>query len=236
MELLTVISIIATIIALEALLSADNAMVLAVIVRPLSKNLRTRAMFYGLMGALALRALAIAFAVALIRLWWVEMLGGLYLMYLTATHFISLRSGEAGEAETSERLPGSFWNVVLQLNLVNLAFSIDSILVVVALTKVYWLILTGAFIGMALIWLAASWLVQLLDKYPALESVAFLLVGWAGVKLALEGWDRFAEQVAGHADWAVQLDQAFFLLITGIIFVLGSAYAFGKSRREQKRG
>lgn len=236
MELATAIPIIATIIALEALLSADNAMVLAVIVRPLSEQRRSRAMFYGLIGALALRALAIAFAVYLIKLWWVEVLGGLYLMYLTVNHFMALRKGDSNHngIQGSEEKPRSFWSVVLQLNLVNLAFSVDSILVVVAVTKSYPLIIVGAFIGMALIWLAASWLVRLLDRYPALESVAFLLVGWAGLKLALEGWDGFAEQVAHHGDWTIHLSQAFFLIVTGIIFVAGTIYAIGRESRKSK--
>lgn len=237
MDLATAIPIIFTIIALEALLSADNAMVLAVIVRPLSERQRARAMFYGLIGALALRALAIAFAVYLIQLWWVEVVGGLYLIYLTINHFIALQKGDAdkdGIADSEEK-PRGFWNVVLQLNLVNLAFSVDSILVVVAVTKTFWLIIVGAFIGMALIWLAASWLVKLLDRYPALESVAFVLVGWAGVKLALEGWDGFAERVAHHPEWVVELSQTMFLVVTGVIFLVGSVYAINKSRQAEKK-
>lgn len=237
MELATAIPVIATIIALEALLSADNALVLAVIVRPLSQRMRARAMVYGLIGALLLRAIAIAFAVYLIQLWWVEVLGGLYLMYLTLAHFVSLRQPE-GEEQDSEPVPDSevnFWRAVLQLNLVNLAFSIDSILVVVAVTKEYWLIVAGAFIGMALIWLAASWLVRLMDRYPTLESVAFLLVGWAGVKLTVEGWDGFAEKVAHHGDWVVHLGQAFFLIVTGVIFAIGTAYAVAKTRRDEAK-
>jgi YkoY family integral membrane protein len=231
-DLAVVIPTVATIIALEALLSADNAMVLAVIVRPLSPLLRTRAMLYGLIGALVLRGLAIAFAVYLIQLWWVEVLGGLYLIYLLVAHLLALRGGDSDHdgIPDAEEKPRSFWGVVMQLNLVNLAFSIDSILVVVAVTKSYWLIVTGAFIGMALIWLAAGALVRLLDRYPALETVAFALVGWAGVKLVVEGWSSFAEKIIHREDLALHLSQNFFLSVTAIIFVLGSLWAIGLSR------
>lgn len=230
MELAAALPIIFTIIALEALLSADNAMVLAVIVRPLPAHQRTQAMLYGLIGALILRALAIAFAVYLIQLWWVEVLGGIYLLYLTANHF--LKRGTASEEQTTAQPQTTrFWPIVAQLNLVNLAFSIDSILVVVAVTQNYWLIVIGAFIGMALIWLAAGWLVGMIERYPALESVAYLLVGWAGLKLMLEGWSEYADNIAKHHEWAVHLDQVFFLSITGIIFVLGAIYAIRQGRR-----
>ncbi|MER3555777.1 MAG: hypothetical protein C4331_15945 [Meiothermus sp.] len=232
MEWAEAIPIVLTIVALEALLSADNAMVLAVIVKPLSDKERPRAMFWGLMGALALRAVAIGLAVYLIHLWWVEVLGGLYLMYLTVNHFIQLRNPPPDESTQTSQAPRrvSFWSVVLQLNVVNLAFSVDSILVVVAVTQSYPLIIIGAFLGMALIWLAASWLVRLLDRYPALESVAYLLVGWAGLKLALEGWSGFSESIAHHEDWAVHLSQGFFLSVTAAIFVLGLWYVVRRGR------
>ncbi|MER3489336.1 MAG: hypothetical protein C4328_05470 [Meiothermus sp.] len=237
MDLASAIPILLTIAALEAMLSADNAMVLAVIARPLPLRQRPRAMFWGLIGALFLRAVAIALAVYLIRLWWVEVLGGLYLMYLTLSHFLQLwRGSEEAAAQASGPRVAGFWAVVLQLNLVNLAFSIDSILVVVAVTKEYLLVTGGAFIGMALIWLAASWLVRLLDRYPALESVAFLLVGWAGLKLALEGWDGFAEGIAHRGEWALHLSQAFFLGVTGVIFLLGCFFAIGSGRLAGMRG
>lgn len=222
--------IVLTIVALEALLSADNALVLALIVRPLEPRQRSRAMFWGWVGALALRALAIALAVYLIHLWWAEVLGGLYLMYLSLNHFIALRSPQEPSEPARAPRQNSFWAVVLQLNAVNLAFSVDSILVVVAFTQSYPLIFIGAFLGMALIWLAASGLVRLLERYPTLESVAFLLVGWAGLKLALEGWSGFVEQVEHHPNWAVHLEQGFFLGVTGVIFLLGLWYAIRRER------
>jgi len=231
MEWVEVVSIVLTIVALEALLSADNAMVLAVIVRPLEVRQRPRAMFWGLMGALALRAIAIALAVYLIHLWWVELLGGLYLGYLAISHLIQLRNSPPDEslAPTGNFRKASFWGIIVQLNLVNLAFSVDSILVVVAVTQNYLLIVIGAFLGMALIWLAANVLVRLLDRFPSLETVAYVLVGWAGLKLALEGWSGFAEQVIHREDWGFHLGQTFFLIVTAIIFVLGLVYAIRKT-------
>lgn len=68
--------VVLSILALEALLSGDNAMVLAVMVKPLPPHLRARALLYGLLGAYVLRGLALVFALWLMRLWWVEVLGG----------------------------------------------------------------------------------------------------------------------------------------------------------------
>src|SRR6267154_148946 len=74
-------------IALEALLSADNAMVLAVLVLGLPKAQQTKALRYGLLGAFAFRAIATLLAIYLIGLGWVKLAGAAYLLYLVYSHF-----------------------------------------------------------------------------------------------------------------------------------------------------
>ena len=84
---------IALLIALEGLLSADNALVIAVMVLGLPKSDHKAALHYGLVGAFAFRIAATLLAVYLIALGWVKLLGGLYLLYLAYSHFSSRESG-----------------------------------------------------------------------------------------------------------------------------------------------
>ena len=78
---------IALLVALEGLLSADNAMVLAVLVLGLPKRQQRKALRYGIVGAFVFRGAAILLAVYLIKLGWVKLLGASYLMYLVYRHF-----------------------------------------------------------------------------------------------------------------------------------------------------
>lgn len=146
--LLTLLSV----AALEALLSGDNALVLAVMVRPLPPRLRRRALLYGLLGAYLLRGLALLFAVLLIRLWWAQVLGGLYLVYLMVQHF-----RDPPEAKPLlEATAKEFWRVVVLINLVDLAFAVDSILAVVAFSKDFLLVFLGVALGILFIRLLAG--------------------------------------------------------------------------------
>src|ERR687883_107883 len=86
---------IALLVVLEGLLSADNALVLAIMILGLGRADQTKALRYGLVGAFAFRTIATLLAVYLIRIGWVKLLGGLYLLYLSFKHFF--RSGTAEE-------------------------------------------------------------------------------------------------------------------------------------------
>src|SRR5262245_58861679 len=96
-----------------------------------------RALRLGLIGAFAFRIVATLLAVYLIQLAWVKAAGGLYLLYLAWTHFASGKTAEerrsAPEAKPWLGL-SAFWATVVRVELVNLAFSIDSILVAVAVS------------------------------------------------------------------------------------------------------
>ena len=88
--------LIGTLIILEGLLSADNALVLAVMVKHLPEKQRKKALFYGLLGAYVFRFIAIGVGVFLIKLWWVKVLGAAYLAWLAIKYFID-KSKEAGK-------------------------------------------------------------------------------------------------------------------------------------------
>src|SRR4029079_15064544 len=86
---------VALLVALEGLLSADNAMVLAILVLGLPKNQQRKALQYGLLGAFAFRAIAVLLAIYLIQLLWVKLVGAGYLLYLSYRHFGGSDSAEA---------------------------------------------------------------------------------------------------------------------------------------------
>ena len=124
-------------VLLEGLLSADNALVMAILVMGLPRSQQSRALRYGLVAAFAFRFIAVLLAAVLIRAAWVKLLGGVYLLYLAVQHF---RHGDAGEsgrpiapAKPMWGLP-AFWATIVRVELINIAFSIDSILVAVALS------------------------------------------------------------------------------------------------------
>ena len=86
---------IALLVALEGLLSADNAMVLAVLVLGLPTSQQQKALRYGIVGAFAFRIAATLLAVYLISLGWVKLLGAIYLLYLVYRHFAGAENAEA---------------------------------------------------------------------------------------------------------------------------------------------
>ena len=79
---------------LEGLLSADNALVLALMVRHLPKREQRRVLFYGIWGAVGFRVIALLLSAFLLKFWFFKVLGGLYLLYLATSHFLSTRDDQ----------------------------------------------------------------------------------------------------------------------------------------------
>jgi len=90
--------IIGLLVLLEGLLSADNAMVLAVLVLGLPKQQQKRALRYGILGAFAFRSLALLFGLYMLRLALVKLAGAVYLLYLPFRHFFGEHEMEEGRA------------------------------------------------------------------------------------------------------------------------------------------
>lgn len=188
-------------ILLEGLLSADNALVLAIMVRHLKKDEQQRALLYGLGGAFAFRLVAILFASKVLEFWFLQAIGAAYLLYLPIKHFIaSAKKDEHGD--DAKRKNQGFWATVIAVELTDIAFAIDSVLAGIAFVnnqqEKIWVVYLGAMVGIILLRLAAGFLVKILEKYPSLDHVAYVLVGWVGVKLAFLAGHTF-EHVSPNA-------------------------------------
>lgn len=184
-------------IVLEGLLSADNALVLALLVKDLPPRRRLQALTYGLLGAYVFRFMAIFFATILINVWQFQALGAAYLFFIALRHF--LRKSAAGVAVP--RPSPSFWGTVVRVELMDIAFAVDSIVAAVALVKGlpattlpeiggldagrFAVVILGGFMGVLAMRLVARWFVRLLEQHPRLEHAAYLIVAWIGVKLAV---------------------------------------------------
>jgi YkoY family integral membrane protein len=180
---------VALLVALEGLLSADNAMVLAVLVLGLPKRQQKEALRYGIVGAFAFRIVAILLAVYLIQVQFVMLIGAAYLLWLPFNHFTGHDDAAArrlGKPAESWMGLSPFWSTVAKVELTDIVFAIDSILVAVAMSNKLWVIITGGILGVIAMRLVIGQLLVLVSRYPALVDGAFVIIAWVGLKLILE--------------------------------------------------
>jgi YkoY family integral membrane protein len=176
-------------IALEGLLSADNAMVLAVLVLGLPKHQQKKALQYGIVGAFVFRIAAILLAIYLIQITFVMLIGAAYLLWLPYNHFFGHNEGADRRAPRKAQ-PwlglSAFWATVVKVELTDIVFAIDSILVAVAMSNKQWVIITGGILGVIAMRLVIGQLLVLVNRYPRLVDGAFIIIAWVGIKLLLE--------------------------------------------------
>jgi YkoY family integral membrane protein len=209
-------------IVLEGLLSADNALVMAIMVLGLPRDQHHKALRYGLIGGFAFRTIATLLAAYLIQVVWVKLAGGLYLLYLTYTHFRQSGHG-ADEKGPPKAQPAfglsAFWATVVRVEMVNLAFSIDSILVAVAVSDKLWVVVLGGILGIVAMRVVAGQLIELIKRYPALVDGAFVIIAWVGIKLVIEYLHAIHVVPFGIPQW---------LSITLIVVIFVASYLYAR--------
>ena len=216
MDLLTV----ATLAILEGILSVDNALVLAILVRTLPKHQQQRALAYGIVGAFGFRFLALVFAAYLMRLWVFKLIGGTYLLYLAMKHMFFFQKEDAHQPGAS--VVGNFWKTVFLVELTDIAFSIDSITTAVAMSDKLLIVWLGGILGIVSLRLASGVFIRLLEKLPKLEDLAYQLIFFIGTKLTLEAFH-------------VEIEPEIFWLIMGVIAILGAALVYRDYHQRKTR-
>ncbi len=223
---LSFIVIIIQLVFLEAILSIDNAAILGAMVnrlpdhepvpwpaklRGIGKRLngvlgyqRTAALRAGLLGAYVGRGLMLFLASVVIQNPWIKLVGAIYLIRLALDDLGAPgMQGEEGEAERKVE-KASFWLTVLNVELMDLVFSIDNVVAAVSLSNKLWVVLLGVAIGIVAMRFAAGIFSHLVEKEPILKQAAYVLILNIAIELLIEDfthivisdWLRFGISIA----------------------------------------
>lgn len=203
--MLTDILAILFLVVLEGLLSFDNALALAAMVKPLPQHLQKKALTYGIYGAFIFRFIAVFLLLDFLHYPLVKLAGGSYLVWLGIKHLLIEEDEQAVKTITTT----AFIQAIVMVELTDIAFSIDSILAAVAVSSKTYIVVTGGIIGIIMMRFASTIFIKLIDIFPRLVTSAFLLVTAVGLKLLLEVQPlvqiNFHEGAAAIGFWLVMI-------------------------------
>lgn len=182
--------VIGTLIILEGLLSADNALVLAVMVKHLPKDQRKKALFYGIFGAYFFRILVIGLGVSLIHIAWIKIVCGHYLLWIVFQNFIKKNDDE----EVQNKKMG-FWRTVVTVELMDISFSFDSVLAAFGVSNQEWVLFLGGILGILMMRGVAHLFLALIEKVPEFETTAFVLIAIIGVKMIVSAFGFHMDEI-----------------------------------------
>jgi predicted tellurium resistance membrane protein TerC len=216
-------------IGLELVLGVDNVLVIAIFVGRLEESQRNRARLLGLSLALIARIVMLVIVLALASLTnpviWnlsardlILLAGGLFLLYKAVReihHTVELRE----EAEMAARKsPGNYFNIILQIVLLDIVFSIDSVITAVGLTNKLWVIIVSVLVSFAAILAYAKPIGEYIIRHPALKILALSFLITIGVTIFMEGMHKHVPKAY------IYLPMGFALLVE----ILQMRYAFKK--------
>ena len=222
-------------IFLECALSAYNALIIAAIIKPLSLQQRTKALWCRVTSAILLRVLAIFGIAYFIHFFWIQILGAVYLLYLAVIY----RVKDSVHIPKKMKTQHTFWKIVVQLECVDFIFAFDSIIAALGLTGLaispgeglppkIWIVYLGGVIGLLLMRFAAKLFAILMDTCYHLEKASHYLIGCVAIKLGFEAtYSHFA--TSSHKTATLSIDTIFWI---GLVVIL----IFGFIPKKRRRG
>ncbi len=188
--------IVINIILIEAVLSIDNAAVLATMVMDLPKNQQSKALQYGIVGAYVFRTIAFLCASYLMKFWWLKFLGGIYLFLLFFNWYKQKAKKKSEDENNNENKSNSNWiykqlnpffglfiSTVIMVEFMDLAFSIDNIFALAAYSTNLILLFIGSCIGILFIRFATRGFIALIAENPKMEIGAYIIIFLLSIKL-----------------------------------------------------
>ena len=192
-----------TLTMLEIVLGIDNIIFISILSGKLPAEQQPRARRLGLLAAMGMRVLLLLSLTWIIRLtapWFtilgqeisgrdlILILGGLFLIGKSTYEIHDKLEGEEGHA--SKRVPSSFVSVIVQIMLLDLVFSLDSVITAVGLAEDLWVMITAVVVAVAIMMVSAEGISAFVHKHPTVKMLALSFLLLIGVSLLIEGFDQ----------------------------------------------
>ena len=197
---------VAQIIAIDILLGGDNAVVIALVCRKLPEAQRRKGIFWGVFGAIALRIVLIFFALQLLAMPYLKVVGALLLLWIGVKLLLPEEDDGHGNIEGSTHLLGAIKTIVVA----DAVMSLDNVIAVAGAAKGdLGLVVFGIVISIPIIVWGSKFVLKLMDRFPVVITLGGALLGWIGgdmivsdvaVKPYLDGmpgWLHYASAAAG---------------------------------------
>lgn len=178
------------IIAIDILLGGDNAVVIALASRRLPVQQRSQAIFWGVFGAVALRVVLIFFALQLLRIPFLKIVGSVLLIWIGVKLLLPEPEDGGHKVDASTHLLGAVRTIIVA----DAVMSIDNVIAIAAAAKDHLgLVIFGLVVSVPIIVWGSRFVLVLMDRFPAVITAGAALLGWiAGVMMirdvVLEAW------------------------------------------------
>jgi YjbE family integral membrane protein len=164
------------IIWINIILSGDNAVVIALAARSLPHEQQQKAVFWGSGAAVVLRIALTVVAAKLLQLSFLQIVGGLLLLWIGVQ---LLSEEEDGDGHTNET--GSLMAAVRTILIADLVMSLDNVIAVAAAAKGSMLLLIlGLAISIPLVIFGSTLMIKLMERFPIIVTLGAALIGWVG--------------------------------------------------------
>jgi predicted tellurium resistance membrane protein TerC len=192
-----------TLTFLEIVLGVDNIIFISILSGKLPHAQQSRARRLGLLGAMATRVLLLFSLAWLSRLtapWFtligheisgrdlILILGGLFLLGKSTYEIHDSLEGE--EAHESRKVAASFASVIIQIMLLDIVFSLDSVITAVGMVDEVWVMIAAVVIALAIMMIAAEPISAFVHRHPTVKMLALSFLLLIGLSLVLEGFDQ----------------------------------------------
>jgi YjbE family integral membrane protein len=168
-----------TIIAVNLVLSGDNGIAIAVALRPLPRRIRVRALATAAACDVSIRVCATFFAAQLLRIWFLRLAGGIFVLFLSARLIGGALSGDLGQKTTD-----NFWKAVWLVLVADITMCTDNVLAVAAVAQGNLLLLVlGLGVSIPCVFFCSNVLSVLLDRYRVLLYLGAALLAKIGADM-----------------------------------------------------